>query len=57
MSEVCRLCGEKLPIKTLHFSDEIAVKNRYCCWICLSMDLGHEKALALLNEETQKEKR
>ena len=54
---VCRLCGEKLPIKCLHFSNELAVKHGYCSWMCLSSDLGNEKALELLNEEGKKGRR
>ena len=57
MSDKCKLCTEPLPLKALHFSNELAIEHGYCCWICLSMDLGHEKALTILNGEDQKKKR
>ena len=57
MSDKCKLCTEPLPVKALHFSNELAIKHGYCSWICLSMDLGHERALAILNGEDQKKKR
>jgi len=56
MSEVCKLCGEKMPIKTLQFSNTIAVALGYCCFMCMVSDLGEKKALAVLNKEARKEK-
>lgn len=46
MNGECKFCTEPLPMKALHFSNSLD-----CSWICLSMDLGHEKVLALLNRE------
>lgn len=48
--DLCNLCEEPLPQIALHKSNEIAIKHGYCSWICLSMDLGHEKALAIVKQ-------
>lgn len=49
--KLCKLCQEPLPKLALHFSNKLAIERGFCCWICLSMKIGHIKALALIKEE------
>ena len=48
--KICKLCGEPLPKLALHFSNRLAIEKGFCSWICLSMKIGHTKALALIKE-------
>jgi len=57
MSDKCKFCKEPLPIKALQFSNLLAIEKGYCSWSCLSMDLGHNKALMLLNDEELKRRK
>jgi len=57
LNSTCKLCEEPLPVKALHFSNEIAITHGYCCYMCMLGDLGNEKALAILQENNGKPKR
>lgn len=57
MNNTCKLCKEPLPLKALHFSNEIAIAHGYCSWMCMVGDLGNEKALAILQENSGKPRR
>ena len=51
MNDICKLCKEPLPVKALHFSNEIAIAHGYCCWMCMLSNLGFIKAHTILREE------
>ena len=50
----CRGCGEVVPKLALAFSNAVAIENGYCCWICAVSHLGTEKAYALLEARSKK---
>jgi len=54
MDETCKLCKEPLPSKALHFSNEVAIAHGYCSWMCMNADLGNDKAMAILQEDSGK---
>jgi len=54
MSESCKLCGEPLPLKALHFSNELAIEHGYCSWMCMISDLGEKKTMAILQKDSGK---
>lgn len=37
--------------KPIHFSNRVAEKLGYCAFVCLSADLGSDKALQMLQNE------
>ena len=51
MIETCKLCTEPIPVKALHFSNEIAIAHGYCSWMCMIGDLGEKRAMILLQQE------
>ena len=55
MKNTCKLCKEPLPLKALHFSNEIA--HGYYSWMCMIAELGEKKAMAILQEDNGKPER
>lgn len=47
----CKFCSEPLPKIALNLSNKVAISKGYCSWICLSLHLGNEKALAIVRQE------
>ena len=49
--KLCKLCEEPLPKVALAFSNRIAIELGYCCWMCISSDLGEEKSYSILGDK------
>lgn len=53
MIKLCKLCEELLPKAALVFSNRIAIEEGYCCWMCISSDLGEEKSYSILGQKSR----
>jgi len=51
--KLCKLCEEPLHKVALAFSNRIAIELGYCCWMCMSSDLGEDKAYSILGQKTK----
>jgi len=49
----CRCCKEPVPKISIHFSNQVAIENHFCSWMCMLARLGQEKAYAILQEKTK----
>ena len=52
-NKLCRLCKEPLPRIALAFSNKTAIAGGWCSWMCMSSDLGSEKAYQVLSDKTK----
>lgn len=54
MSENCKACKKPLSRKALHLSNNVAIENGYCSWMCMIGDLGEKKAMSILQKDSGK---
>ncbi len=51
--KLCRLCQESIPKIALGFSNQAAIENHHCSWICMLSHLGSDKAYRILEDKAK----